>query len=758
MSSIDSQPDYEASSIASLRAALRDVRAQMYHLFTVQRQRSWHADEREKALRRELTQQGKALARLEKNLASIAQASHQRSGLAKLVKLDPAIEKALADFAAWKTAFEATALPPGDQRSEDLDDNLRLPFVSPTVDVVVCIHNALDDVKICLDATLRRSPKMRQLILVNDGSNEETSQWLREFTDTVDVPVNLIHNPEQRGYTIAANQGLRSTPADYVVLLNSDTIPTRSWIERLIACGESDPDIAIVGPLSNAASWQSVPKRFAGSGDWQVNELPAGITPDDVAAQLALHHRPNYPPAQLINGFCLAIKRRAFNELGYFDEETFPRGYGEENDYCLRAVAAGFKLAIADDCYVFHAKSKSFTHARRLELVKDADKVLHRKHRPEAVEGACAALRESPGLATARERFAELQNSRPAFSLLYLLPLRGTAGGIHSVIQEASGLRARGVFAQVAIRHRDAEFYQATYPAIDPQLFYPFESESELVRYADAFDIAVATQHGSIDLLSWIAMANSHLLPAYYVQDYEPNFYATGEAAHHHARESYTRIPGCVLFAKTDWIREKVKAEHGVEVHKVIPSIDRDIFRPDSTVEKTIDVCAMIRPGTPVRSPKLTADILGELAEKKIAVFGCEADDPFWNGREFSGDILGVLRRDEVADLLRRSKLFIDLSEYQAFGRTGLEAMACGCSVILPEAGGSDEYAIDGSNCLRVDTADSQAILGAIHRLLDDDKLRHCMTAAGLSTAEGFSIDRAAGSVEKLFTEVLSEK
>jgi len=751
-----SDPPHD-SEIRSLRAALRDVRWQRYHLFNVQRQRNWHSDERQKRLQRELKQREKTILRLENNLAAIKAAHEGRSGLGKLIKTDRGTQAALDDFATWKNEYSAGAAV-DIVRSEDLDESLRIPILTPTVDIVICIHNALDDVKICLDATLRRSPKMRQLILVNDGSDAETSQWLREFTDTIDVPVQLIHNPEQRGYTIAANQGLRATPADYVVLLNSDTIPTRGWLERLVACGESDEKIGIIGPLSNAASWQTMPKRFAESGDWEVNDLPDGISPDDIAAQLALHHQPTYPRARLINGFCLVIKRRTFNELGYLDEATFPRGYGEENDFCLRAVAAGFELAIADDCYVFHAKSKSFTHATRLELVKDADKILHKKHSPETVENACAELRDSPGLAATRRKFAELQTARPPFSMLYLLPLRGTAGGIHSVIQEASGLRHRGVFAQVAIRQCDADFYRATYPAIDYDLFYIFESESELVVYANAFDIVVATQHGTIDLLSWVAMANPDLMPAYYVQDYEPNFYSTSDSAYHHARESYTRIDGCTLFAKTDWIRDKVKAEHGIDVYKVIPSIDREIYRPDDSENKSVDVCAMVRPGTPVRSPELTVDILSKLSGKKVAVFGCDDDDPFWARNAYVGEIHGVLRRDQVADLLRRSKLFIDLSEYQAFGRTGLEAMACGCAVVLPEAGGSDEYAVDGSNCLRVDTTDRDAILIAIRRLLDDDQLRKCQIRAGLETADGFSIDRAAESVEKLFTTLLADR
>ena len=748
------------SEIRCLCAALRDARWQLYHLFTVQRQRAWHADEREKALRREFDRRTRALKRLEKNLTAIAMASTSRRGLAKLVKIDGPTQRAIDDFIAWKEGFKPADIRSPEDRSEDLDEDLSIPLQTPTVDIVVCIHNALDDVKICLDATLHRSPQIRQLILVNDGSDEATSQWLQDYIGIIDVPVQLIHNPEQRGYTIAANQGLRASPADYVVLLNSDTIPTRGWLERLIACGESDPDIAIVGPLSNAASWQSVPRRFAESGDWEVNELPSGISPDDVAAQLALHHQPEYPRTKLINGFCLAIKRSTFNKLGYFDEETFPRGYGEENDFCLRAIAAGLDLAVADDCYVFHAKSKSFTHEKRLELVKNADKVLHQKHKPETVELACDELRENAALARVRERFANLQKKRPPFSILYLLPLRGTAGGIHSVIQEAVGLRQRGVFAQVAIRLCDAEFYHATYPAVAPEVFYIFDSKPALIGYADAFDVAVATQHGSIGLLSWTTMANPALLPAYYVQDYEPNFYPASDAAHHHARESYTRIPGAALFAKTEWIREKVTAEHGVEVHKVTPSIDHEIYRPDAEVERTVDVCAMIRPSSSVRSPELTADVLTELGNSgvKVAAFGSEAADAFWQDRDFPGDIHGVLRRDEVADLLRSSRVFIDLSEYQAFGRTGLEAMACGCAAILPEAGGSDEYAVDDSNCLRVDSTDRDATLSVIRKLLDNDKLRSDMVDAGLKTAQDFSVDRAAESIETLFTRLLAAK
>jgi len=60
-----------------------------------------------------------------------------------------------------------------------------------------------------------------------------------------------------------------------------------------------------------------------------------------------------------LNGFCLAIKRTLITDIGIFDEEAFGEGYGEENDYCLRAVKAGWQLAVADDTYIYHAQSRS---------------------------------------------------------------------------------------------------------------------------------------------------------------------------------------------------------------------------------------------------------------------------------------------------------------------------------------------------------------------------------------------------------------
>jgi hypothetical protein len=154
------------------------------------------------------------------------------------------------------------------------------PEVKPhqaTVDIIVCVHNALDDVKRCLESVIRYSNLPYHLILIDDGSDRPTRAYLEEFSHLQDA--RLLRNDQAAGYTRAANWGLRESRSDYAILLNSDTIVTPRWLDRMVACAESDDRIGLVGPLSNTASWQSIPRIFNADGDWADNPLPPGMTP-----------------------------------------------------------------------------------------------------------------------------------------------------------------------------------------------------------------------------------------------------------------------------------------------------------------------------------------------------------------------------------------------------------------------------------------------------------------------------------------------
>jgi GT2 family glycosyltransferase/glycosyltransferase involved in cell wall biosynthesis/polysaccharide pyruvyl transferase WcaK-like protein len=639
-------------------------------------------------------------------------------------------------------------------------------------DVVICVHDALDDVQRCLDSVVRNTSARHHLIIVDDGSDEECASFLREFSEGW-PQITLLRNEQPRGYTKSANQGLRQASSNLVVMLNSDSIVPYRWLERLIECAESDAQIGLVGPLSNAASYQSVPERIDPSGDWATNPIPPGWDVDQVAAGLETISNRAFPRVPFLNGFCLVIKRAVIDAIGYFDEERFPQGFGEENDYCLRAAAAGFDLAIADHAYVYHAKSRSYSHERRRELGKTGQSVLLQHFGAERITSAESLIRNNAVLASMRLEFGALLKSlRPVtqpVKVLFLLPVSGGGGGAHSVVQEVAGMHRLGVEAQIAVRPQHLSLYRDRYAdlANEGEFFFAYNTPKQLHAHASHFTVVVATIHTSVPLLNEIIAKHPWLIPAYYIQDYEPYFFPDDSPSRLEAARSYTLIEDAVPFAKTRWLCETVQRHHGIKVRKVEASLDHDVFFPPliARQDTPLNVMAMIRPRSPRRGAARTIEVLRDLSrefEQQIDIhfFGASRPELKDSGLIFDFPCTdhGVLAREQVAQLLRDSHIFLDLSDYQAFGRTGLEAMACGCAVVVPALGGATEYAVDRENALVVDTKDLESCLDAVRQLVSDEALREQLRLAGQETARHYTIEGAARSEIELFSHVLAAR
>lgn len=627
------------------------------------------------------------------------------------------------------------------------------------VDIIVCIHNALDDVKECLNSLYDKKTLPFNLIIVDDGSDKETRDFLKDFAKK--VRAKLIRNNEARGYTIAANQGLRASKGDYVILLNSDTIVTRGWIEKLLDCFEIDEKTGIVGPLSNAASWQTVPEIME-NGDWKVNQLPEGVNLELMSAIVENASCREFPKVPFVNGFCFMIKRDVINEIGYLDEKTFPKGYGEENDYCIRAIQAGFNLRIADHCYIFHEKSKSFTHEVRKSLSKNANKVLRQKYGDEKLDYYINMMKNNKTLPKIRNKIntllKEFEDIKQIYdkSFLFLLPAKGGSGGANSVVQETIGLRELGLDVKIITKEKYLDRFLENYPEAE-SFYLSYCNEQDLIKKAVKFDVVIATIFTTVKILKKIIEVNPNIVPAYYIQDYEPWFFEEGHPMRQEAKESYNLIPNILAFAKTDWIRKMVKRHHNIDVHKVKPSLDTCIYNPYivTTIDcnDKVEIVAMVRPKTPRRAARETLLVLRKVKEKfkddvNISVFGCTDRElkAFGDIAKFEFNNFGILKRWEVADLLRKSDIFIDMSVYQAFGRTGLEAMALGCTVILPQNGGTTEYAINGENAFLIDTKDINSAVKAVERLILDKKLLLKFKREGIKTAKAYSIMKSSWS------------
>ncbi len=654
------------------------------------------------------------------------------------------------------------------------------PISQPSLCVVICVHNAPDYVAICIESVLKHTSGDYDLVLVNDGSAAQTTNILKAYQR--DYPhIRMVHHAQAKGYTKAANAGLHASNADYTILLNSDTIVSPHWAERIIACGESDKTIGIIGPLSNAATYQSVPFVFDDRGHWKQNELQGDVTVASYAEAINRVALKSYPRVPVANGFCFAVKRKTIDAIGYLDEETFPRGYGEENDYCLRAADAGFEIAIADNAYVYHATSKSFGVKSREELTRSAHHAIRSKYSESRLNEIDTALRNHPQMDQVRQRVhdyvhnclalttkvnADFSKPNQHMAVLFLLPdCSAKSGGTQVIVETARGLNAIGVHVRIAAKESIRKEYEQFFPA-DTHLFLYYRKPSELLTAAHAFDVAIATIFHSAAILQDIIKIYPHIMPAYYVQDYEPFFLDAHPKLQQQAVESYTLIAHNNLFALSPWVVQTLKDKHQSQVHKIWGSLDQSLFFPDYAPRNSAKttISAMVRPDTHWRGPEQTMRVLKKLHDKygdtiAIRIFGCDNSqlDLYNLDSNFEFSNYGVLGRYDVAACLRSSDIFLDLSTFQAFGRTALEAMACGCAVIAPIEGGVHDFGEHGENILQVDTADESACLNAASELIEDTALRQHLRERAIAKGMEYSIHRSTLSFLQLMYQLKSE-
>ena len=250
--------------------------------------------------------------------------------------------------------------------------------------IVVTVYNAADALKDCLDSVFAHTPgEALRLIVVDDASDSpDVAAVLAEVED--DPRVSVVRHDQNQGYTRSVNHGIEVAGARDVVILNSDVVVTPGWLEGMLAPARADARIATVTAMGDNAGAFSFPEAD------KVNPTPEGLD-RDLFARMIVQASAGADPVETPtgSGFCMFIRRAALDAAGGFDETAFPRGYGEENDFCMRLMKAGWRHVITPAAYVRHRRNASFG-AEREALLKSAQARLAQIH-PEyrdAVEAA----------------------------------------------------------------------------------------------------------------------------------------------------------------------------------------------------------------------------------------------------------------------------------------------------------------------------------------------------------------------------------
>lgn len=229
-----------------------------------------------------------------------------------------------------------------------------IPPAAKPVDVIVPVYRDFACTRACIEAVLSsciRAPF--RLVVINDASPEPSlAAWLRERSETASFA--YFEHAQNRGFVATVNAAMRLHPDRDVLLLNSDTRVANDWLDRMLAHLAADPHAGTVTPFSNNATICSfpVPNR--------PNPLPVGWSVAQLDQAFAASHPGRSAELPTGVGFCLLIRRTCLDQTGLFDEQRFGRGYGEENDFCLRAQRLGWRHLLAADVFVEHSGGASF--------------------------------------------------------------------------------------------------------------------------------------------------------------------------------------------------------------------------------------------------------------------------------------------------------------------------------------------------------------------------------------------------------------
>jgi GT2 family glycosyltransferase/glycosyltransferase involved in cell wall biosynthesis len=353
------------------------------------------------------------------------------------------------------------------------------------VDVVVPVYRGLESTLGCLHSILvAQTATPYELLVINDASPElQLTSCLRMIAER--GLIRLFENSSNLGFVRTANLGLSQHTDRDVVLLNSDTRVYGNWLDRLHQAAFSAKDVGTVTPFSNNATICSYP-RF----------LKENAIPKDVNAELldAICARVN--AGALVDiptgvGFCMYLRRECLRQVGLFDANLFGRGYGEENDFSLRAQERGWRNVLATDTFVYHQGGVSFADEQG-PARQQAAPLLDQKHPDYSalISGHIAANPAHPY----RRRIDLVRISGASRAFLYITTNSG-GGTERHVLEMAKRLEEEGI-AAVILRPLVGRVVKLERPAIanTPNLIFDVEQEYWTLHQA-LDDIGVEHAH-----------------------------------------------------------------------------------------------------------------------------------------------------------------------------------------------------------------------------------------------------------------------
>jgi GT2 family glycosyltransferase/acetyltransferase-like isoleucine patch superfamily enzyme len=218
-------------------------------------------------------------------------------------------------------------------------------IIIPTHSNVVWLEQCLKSIK---NTT---NPSLTEILVIENGATEEVEKVL----DGLEW-IKVLHNDTNVGYIRAINKGIVEANNPYVIIMNDDVLVTYGWLDELFNTMRSNPDVGLVGPITNAGNGiQTIPISYSKIEDF----------PNFARKTLGKNIEVSYSVPR-ITGFCTLISPKLIEEIGGLDPR-FGIGNYDDDDFCNRAKLSGYDIRVCMSAFVHHASHVTFSQTMNNE-------------------------------------------------------------------------------------------------------------------------------------------------------------------------------------------------------------------------------------------------------------------------------------------------------------------------------------------------------------------------------------------------------